>query len=81
METLLAAVGPSVPVQVVTPVTPVIAQLPVAVGGLAPGGPVTVAVNLKVEPSAPVAASAVTETIGRVFATEVVPPEVNADGK
>ena len=78
---MLVAVGPSVVAHVVIPVTPEIDQFPDAVGGLAPGGPVTVAVKLKVEPKRPVGASAVTETIGKVLATVVVPPEVSADAK
>ena len=44
--------------QLVTPVTPVTTQVPMAVGALAPLGPVTVAVNEIVDPSAPVLASA-----------------------
>ena len=81
VETLLVALGPSVVAQVVTPATPEIVQIPEAVGGFASGGPVTVAVKPRVEPSGPVGASAETDTIGKVLATVVVPPEVKAEGK
>ena len=67
--------------QLTTPVTPVIAQLPAAVGGLAPVGPVTVAVKLIVEPIVPVVASAVTATTGGYLATVVVAPDVRAEAK
>ena len=64
MEILLAATGPVVVVQLVRPATPVIAQIPVAVGVTALPGPVTVAVKVRVMPSAADAAPAVTPTAG-----------------
>ena len=75
---MLAPVGPVVELQLVTPVTPVIAHVPVADGVTALAGPVTVAVKVRVEPSAPVAAPAVTKTFGVALATVVVKPEVGA---
>jgi hypothetical protein len=81
VETLLAEVGPVVEVQVVIPETPVIAQVPLPVGALALFGPVTVAVKVIVDPRALVAEFAVTETVGVVLLTVVVPPEVSAEAK
>jgi hypothetical protein len=66
-------------VQLVTPLgTEVINQLPVAVGAVAPVGPVTVAVKETVDPSDAVGASAETATVGVALFTEVVLPEVGA---
>ena len=75
---MLAPVGPVVELQLVTPVTPVIAHVPVADGVTALTGPVTVAVKVRVEPSAALAAPAVTPTAGVALATVVVKPEVGA---
>ena len=67
--------------QLVTPVTPVMVQVPVPVGATAVAGPVTVALNEIVEPSAPVDALATTETVGVTAVTVVVLPEVGATPK
>jgi len=75
---LLAAVGPVVLVQLVSPVTPVIAQIPLALGATALAGPVTVAVKEIVEPRDADAAPAATVTVGVALATVVVYPEVGA---
>ena len=72
MEILLAALGPVVEVQLVSPGTPVIAQIPVAVGATALAGPVTVAVKVIVAPSAALLAPAATVTVGVALATVVV---------
>ena len=69
---MLLPAGPVVVVQLVTPLTPVTAQVPIAVGVIALAGPVTVAVKVKVPPSAALADPSVTETVGVVFATVVV---------
>jgi hypothetical protein len=53
----------------VIPVKPVIVQFPVPVGVCPPDGPVTVAENVKVEPSAALAVLVVTKTVGAAFAT------------
>ena len=75
---MLAAVGPEVVVQLVSPGTPVIAQIPLAVGATALLGPVTVAVKVIVAPSAALAELATTPTVGVALATVVVYPEVGA---
>lgn len=75
---MLAAIGPVVVVQLVSPVTPVIAQMPVALGATALTGPVTVAVKVMVEPRDADAAPAATLTVGVALATVVVYPEVGA---
>ena len=75
------AVGPVDVVQVVTPTTPVIVQLPVAVGATALTGPETVVVNEIVAPREAVGALAVTETDGVAVVTVVVLPEVGATAK
>ena len=72
MEILLAPTGPVVVVQLVTPLTPVILQLPSAVGAMALAGPVTVAVKVMVEPRPALAAAATTPTVGVALATVVV---------
>ena len=54
------------------PVTPVIVQLPAAVGVVAALGPVTVALKVRVLPSAALAAPGVTARSGVALATEVV---------
>ena len=59
-------------VQLVIPETPVIDQLPLAVGAIALAGPVTVAVKVMVAPSAAVGAPALTLTVGVALATVVV---------
>jgi hypothetical protein len=69
---LLAASGPVVLAQVVTPDTPVIVQRPEAVGAIALAGPVTVAVKVMVEPKVAVEAPAATATVGVAFETVVV---------
>ena len=75
---MLAATGPVVVVQLVKPLTPVIAQIPVALGATALTGPVTVAVKVMVAPSAALEAPAATVTVGVALATVVVYPEVGA---
>ena len=55
--------------QVVTPLTPVIANVPIAFGGAAPVGPVTVAVKVSVAPSAAVAGFPFTRTVGVIVET------------
>lgn len=62
-------------VQLVIPVTPVIAQVPPVVGAVAPVGPVAVAVKTIVEPREAVAEFAVTAIAGAVLVTVVVEPE------
>ena len=52
-------------------------QEPTPVGAAAPVGPVTVAVNVIVEPSAAVDALATTPTVGATLLTKVVYPEVS----
>jgi hypothetical protein len=52
-----------------------------AVGAVAPLGPVTVAVKVTVEPKVAVEEFAVTATAGVDLLTVVVPPEVSADAK
>ena len=59
-------------VQLVMPLTPVIVQLPAAVGVLPPVGPVTVALKVMAPPSAALAAPALTLRAGVYLATEVV---------
>ena len=76
MEMLLAEVGPLVVAQLVTPLTPVTLQVPIALGAIAAVGPVTVAVKVIVEPSKAELAPATMPTVGVAFATEVVLPEV-----
>jgi hypothetical protein len=56
-------------------------HVPTAIGAFAPLGPVTVAVNVTVEPSAAVLALAITATVGVDLPTVVVPPDVRADAK
>ena len=75
---MLAAVGPVVEVQLVSPATPVIAQTPLAVGATALAGPVTVAVKVIVDPKLALEAPAATVTVGVALATVVVYPEVGA---
>lgn len=70
--------GPEVEVQAVTPVTPVIAHDPIPEGATAPVGPVTVAVNVIVEPRVEVEAPPTTETVGVDLPTVVVAPDVGA---
>ena len=73
-----AATGPVEVAQLVTPLTPVILQVPRAVGALADTGPVTVAVKIMLEPSEELEVPATTLTVGVALATEVVYPEVGA---
>ena len=68
--------GPVVVVQFVTPVTPVIAQVPTPAGAIAPVGPATVAVKEIVPPRDPEIASEETATVGVDLATDVVDPDV-----
>ena len=76
---MLAGVGPVVLVQLVRPATPVMAQLPTALGATALAGPVTVAVKVRVLPSGAVETPEVlTATVGFALATVVVYPEVGA---
>ena len=75
---MLVEVGPVVLAQVVTPLTPVILQVPKADGGSAFAGPVTLALKVMVEPSVAVVAFATTATVGVALLTEVVLPEVGA---
>jgi len=81
VEMFEEAIGPVVDAHAVIPDTPVIIHVPVAVGAVAPLGPVTVAVKVMVDPSAAVLALADTATAGVDFPTVVVPPDVKADGK
>jgi hypothetical protein len=81
VETLRAALGPVVEVHEVTPETPLIAHVPIALGAVAPVGPVTVAVKVIVEPSCALVDPATTETVGVDFPTVVVAPEVGAVAK
>ena len=78
---LATEVGPVEVAQLVTPLTPVILQVPREVGAIALAGPVTVAVNVMIEPSGAVVALATTAAVGVDFATEVVLPEVGAVAK
>ena len=75
---MLAPVGPVVVEQLVTPITPVIAQIPVGVGVTALAGPVTVAVKVRVLPSAADAGGVAINTDGVALLTVVVKPEVGA---
>lgn len=59
-------------VQVLTPMTPVIAHEPTPVGAAAPVGPVTVAVKVTLAPRAAVEELARTETVGVTLLTNVV---------
>ena len=59
-------------VQLVTPLTPVIAQIPVALGAIALSGPETVAVKEIISPSTAVAVLSATRTVGFALATVVV---------
>jgi hypothetical protein len=72
VETFEAAAGPVVVEQLVIPVIPVIAQIPAAVGAIAPVGPATVAVKVIVLPKAAEVAFADTARVGVVLLTEVV---------
>ena len=65
-------VGPVVVVQLVAPATPVIVHEPLAVGAVAPIGPVRVAVKCSPWPRAGLAVSALTLKVGVTLATEVV---------
>jgi hypothetical protein len=65
-------------VQVLTPATPAIAHEPIPLGATAPEGPVTVAVNVIVEPRVALDALAITEIVGVDLPTVVVAPEVGA---
>ena len=69
---MLLPVGPVVEVQLVTPVTPVIDQLPIALGVMALAGPLTVAVKVMESPRLAFAAPATTATVGVALATVVV---------
>ena len=59
-------------VQLVTPLTPVMAQIPLALGAIALVGPETVAVKVRLSPRDAVAVSSVTTTVGLALATVVV---------
>jgi hypothetical protein len=69
---LRAEEGPAVLAQTPTPETPVILQVPVAVGAIAKAGPETLALKVMVEPRVLVAALALTATVGVALATVVV---------
>jgi len=75
---LLAGTGPVVAAQLVTSATPAIDQIPNPVGADAAVGPVTVAVNVIVAPSAALDELAFTTTTGVTVVTVVVSPEVGA---
>lgn len=77
MEILDSPTGP-LEVQLVTPLTPLIAQVPSALGAVAPTGPVTVAVNEIVDPRLAVPSFAVTETTGAALPTVVTNPVIPA---
>jgi len=79
VETLATDVGSLATAQVVMPGTPVIAHVAPPDGGFAPAGPVTVAVNVIVDPKEAVVEFGVTTTVGEVLPTVVVAPEVSAD--
>ena len=81
VEMFEAGVGPVVVVQVVTPVTPVIAHVPNPLGAIAPPGPVTVAVNVIVVPSGALPEPATTSTVGVDLPTVVVAPDVGEVAK
>ena len=72
VDTFDTELGPVVDAQAVTPVTPVIDQVPVPVGALTPEGPATVAVKVIVDPSTAVLALALTVIVGEVVVTDVV---------
>jgi len=78
VETLEAPVGPVVEEQAVIPLTPVMAHVPIPLGAIAPVGPVTVAVNVIVEPRAALEDPATTPTVGVDRPTVVVAPDVGA---
>jgi hypothetical protein len=69
------AMGPVVDVQAVTPLTPVIKQVPLPVGNAAFVGGATVAVNTKVEPSVAVVAFGISVSVGLPWLTVVVATE------
>ena len=69
METFAFETGPVVDAHDVTPVTPVISQLPAPVGAPAPLGPDAVAVKVIVEPRVAVVELATTETVGTALLT------------
>ena len=70
--------GPVVLAQLVTPPTPVILQVPSAVGAIAEAGPVTVTVKVIDEPSDALELFATTLTVGVALPTVVVLPDVGA---
>ena len=76
VDTFVAETGPVVEVQVVTPLTPVIAQVGIPVGAIAPTGPETVAVKDMVEPRVPVPELALTKIVGVAVDTVVILPDV-----
>jgi hypothetical protein len=78
---LLAGTGPVVAAQLVIPLTPVIDHVPNPVAATAALGPVTVAVNMIVEPSGALSAFALTTTLGVAAVTVVVSPDVGAVAK
>ena len=78
---MLAPTGPVVAAQFVIPETPVIDQVPSAVGAIAPVGPVTVAVKVTVDPSGAVDAFALTAIVGFTAVTSVKAPEVGEVAK
>jgi hypothetical protein len=78
---LFTEIGPEVDIQLVTPLTPVMLQMPRAVGASAAAGPVTVAVKVMLEPSDAVDVPATTPTVGVALPTVVVLPEVGAVAK
>ena len=78
VEILELTTGPVDVAQLVTPLTPVILQVPRAVGAVAETGPVTVAVKVMLEPSEALVVPATTPTVGVALLTVVVLPEVGA---
>ena len=78
VPTLLVPAGPEVVAQFEMPATPVIAQMPVAVGVTALAGPETVAVNVMVAPRAAVADPSLTAIVGMTPVTRVGLPVVGA---
>ena len=71
MDTFSAETGPVVAPQTVTPLTPLIVQVPAPVGATALAGPETVVVKNIVEPRGAEVAFAETEIVGVIALTNV----------